>query len=854
MIPWLTLLVAAVLAVGSMLLYGVATAAPPQARPAQGPIYVPLPTPVVEWHAQGPGYGGTTNVVPPAVRRALERDGYPLPEPPPAAAAPVSAPVESGEAGGNNLGPVRLSSVAESQSLRINVESPTQAVVSWPDNGRYVGMVNVYRDDRLVASISSGEGAFVDTGLSPNTRYTYTIQARRANGSRETIERAIATLASVPVVALPMEMTHNSLLIPITNDTDPYYTEYRAEVWLDDVLVQTTPWRSERCIPIKNLDSDRYYRLRVYARNLDGVQTDTPTSVAGENPDWALGNHTAAGPVSNDAWAMREIDAAADIYRLTDDARDWMRDHVQIIRMRGEPGWAGAWRNNVGIGHSNPKTLMHEVMHVFWTYWDGFPESCDRMNLHTFRRDVLNFIATFENYDNEELDNPLEPWRPYFGGLDRSLQIYGQPDEPLQEIIEREEYHNLWHTIFHMQEADVPIFVAGKPSLLPSSLRKYFVGFLKEGMDTTWEEEVLAYRHLHPSEAEVWNMAFGTEHIHGPFSRRLPWIPESLRVRRVAEPLRAQLETAAQLKLVDFFNTLPDLDDSGYFNSHNTSRCRSGRNHIRQHMALSFEYLEDLPEAYPAVLSPEETPVFPSPSGPGAPSIPRNTPMPDAVDPYVMAAQQQHAVIKAWEIIVNGPLYSERYLDAARQAIADVPHLPPHYQQAFENVLDIIRRAEYGFFRTLEPNFDVDAEIGPTGFVTSPLTADEGGLVDFVVAVDDSGRIQLEWKVKGRSLDADSEYSVSMFGPCWNDEYSFAGDQPSLTSSGLYRVTWPAYEPGLYHVCLRLDDGESRDYVCQYDILVPAKPLQPGPITAPPPPNSSEIGVPENPFASGTED
>ncbi len=72
---------------------------------------------------------------------------------------------------------------------------------------------------------------------------------------------------------------------------------------------------------------------------------------------------------------------------------------------------------------------MHETMHLFWSYWDGFPESCDRMDLHSFRRDVVTFMAVFRALDNQELDNPMEQWRPYYESMIRGLpdRIDGEP-------------------------------------------------------------------------------------------------------------------------------------------------------------------------------------------------------------------------------------------------------------------------------------------------------------------------------------------------------------------------------------------------------------------------------------------
>ena len=36
-------------------------------------------------------------------------------------------------------------------------------------------------------------------------------------------------------------------------------------------------------------------------------------------------------------------------------------------------GMAGTFGGQAGV-HSYPGTLMHEAMHAFWQFWDGFPD------------------------------------------------------------------------------------------------------------------------------------------------------------------------------------------------------------------------------------------------------------------------------------------------------------------------------------------------------------------------------------------------------------------------------------------------------------------------------------------------
>ena len=94
------------------------------------------------------------------------------------------------------------------------------------------------------------------------------------------------------------------------------------------------------------------------------------------------------------------------------------------------------------VGHSYPGTILHEVMHVFWDFWDGFPEPCDKMNLYTFRRDVAQFAIDVRDYYHSDFSEPFpwesESWRLYYNMMIGLLEEAAPEGEDFWEILERQ--------------------------------------------------------------------------------------------------------------------------------------------------------------------------------------------------------------------------------------------------------------------------------------------------------------------------------------------------------------------------------------------------------------------------------
>ena len=735
-----------------------------------GPTPTPTPQPAVSWPVGDPGvrewhshqhvhrHSGEADqridaTAPPQVKRSLGEWGYPLGD-----GAAFSAGGDTGSGAG----------------VRAKIQTPdvipdtTSVRIALPGQGRYVGDMEIYRDGGRIAVFQAGQSVFIDSGLRPNTHYTYQVIGALGDGTTETTPYAVTTLAAVPKVALPMSRTGTSLLLPIVDLENPDYTEYRAEMWphgsSDAPIIRD--WSTERCISMNGLVPQQRYQMRVHARNLDSIETDSPESIAGESGGGWLTVYTKPGTFRNDAWARREVAAAKEIYGLTDAAYQWLLEDIEIVRMRGEPGWAGATERRIGIGHPDPWVFMHEAMHVFWSYWAGFPESCDRMNLHTFRRDLLDFRYTFHALDNEELDNPLEPWRSYYDALDRSLpDVVG--GERVQDIAANEEFGKLWHHVFHVHETNSPMYAMRKPAILPPSLRRYFDGFLlgREGGDMT--EENLRGRFLAGTDRALWDMAYGRFGV--PLPTWVSRVSDALRTGSLDESERELLQAAHRQKLVDFFNTLPDVADNGYLSGSDNPDCRFGRDYVRQHMELTGLYAGELREA----------------------------------EGMELAETELASVLRAWAAFLDNPLYSEQHLADVRAAINAEADLPARYQDAMLEVVELIRRHEFrNFTPRPRPNFNIDAPFGDPVLVTEPKTVSSGGLQDVVLQVDRQDRVRLEWGLPAEAPQ--TNYRSNFSDGCWGTNYLYEWDSPAILDSGRRRVTWEPNPPGTYQFCVDL--------------------------------------------------
>ena len=444
---------------------------------------------------------------------------------------------------------------SELASISASSTSQTQIEVTWTLSIEDLTALSLYRDGELLATPSVGTLAYEDSGLSPNTRYRYQIVARGQDGAYAADGVAVATLAYRPKTSDQMATTWTGLQQPIVDELNPDHTEYRITLTRDDGHTSVSDWGTSKCRTFDDLEPSSLYRISVVARNLDGIETAPADQRAGEHgrdvsvfPPHVF---TRRHPGTEDPWVVDRISDTALIYGLTDGAVEWMNNDILIEWRRGEPGWAGYIWGYAGIGHSWWGALIHEVLHAFWQFWDGFPEPCDQMNFYTFRRDVAQFVLDFREYEQSDSDNPLEPWRVFYNmmvGLMTSEQ--GEDTWP---SLERGEYGK-FPGFYHLMETTIPAWTAQHLSLAPPPLQKYFHGFMKEGEARTWREELSWYFRLVDEDLYLWH-PFGTHDLahHSPHLRRLYGSGERTRIE---EPLRSTLRQTDRRMLIDFINSL----------------------------------------------------------------------------------------------------------------------------------------------------------------------------------------------------------------------------------------------------------------------------------------------------------
>ena len=436
--------------------------------------------------------------------------------------------------------------------------------VSWSLGVADATGISLYRDGDLIATPSIETQSIEDAKLSPNTRYVYKLVVSRPNDAEVADEKGVATLAYPPRISTQMATHWTGFQQPIIDELNPDYTEYRVFLTRHGSLtpgidVADTDWGISKCRKIDGLEPKQFYEISVTARNLDGIETEPADLIRGSPFDNALVS-TRVHAANEDPWAKDRVRDVVRIYGLTEAAEEWMNSDIYVEWVRGEPGMAGtSGVNRAGVGHSYPGTLMHEAMHAFWQFWDGFPEPCDRMNFYTFRRDVAQFAIDVRDYYHSDFSQPFpwESWRFYYNMMVGLLEGAAPDNEDFWEILERREYTKLWSGFFHLMETNIPLQAPQSLSLFPPTVQKYFQGFMKPGDGITWEEHIFWYSRL-AEEDQVLAHPFTSHAIvhHTAESRADPGHPRT----RLPEPLRTYLIEADRQMLVDFINTLEDIE------------------------------------------------------------------------------------------------------------------------------------------------------------------------------------------------------------------------------------------------------------------------------------------------------
>ena len=442
--------------------------------------------------------------------------------------------------------------------------------VSWSLGVTDATDLSLYRDgELLVAPLAEGQ-PFQDTDLSPNTRYVYRLVVSRSNDSEVADEKTVATLAHPPGISKQMATHWTGFQQPIIDELNPEHTEYRVVLTKHGEStpaagVADSDWSNSRCRSIDGLEPRQHYFMSVIARNLDGVETESPNhyteDLGSESHPIRLTVHTRQHAASEDPWVKDRVSDVVRIYGLTEDAQEWMNSDILIERIPGEPGYAGALRGRAGVGHTYLGAILHEVMHVFWQYWDGFPEPCDKMNLYTFRRDVAQFPIDVRNWYHSDFSEPFpfetESWRLYSDMMVGMLERAAPEDEDIWEILERREYAKLWWGFYHTMETNIPLQAPQRLSLFPPTVQKYFQGFIEPGEETTWDQQIFWYSRLAEEDKILAHPYVSHEITHFTVeSIADPGHPRT----RLPEPLRTHLREADRQMVVDFINRLEEIE------------------------------------------------------------------------------------------------------------------------------------------------------------------------------------------------------------------------------------------------------------------------------------------------------
>ncbi len=448
--------------------------------------------------------------------------------------------------------------------------------------------LSIYRDGELLATLSAADLSMRDTELHPNTRYRYRLVVSRPNDSEVADEEAVATLAYPPRISMQMATHWTGFQQPIIDERNPDYTEYRVVLTKrgDSVPIADvgdSDWSTSKCRKLDGLEPKQSYFVSVTARNLDGIETEPANLIEGSPFDHHPVARTRIHPASEAPWVKDRVRDIVRIYGLTDAAQEWMNNNITIERIPGEPGYAGARWGRPAVGHSYLGAIMHEVMHVFWHFWDRFPEPCDKMNLYTYRRDVAQFPIDVRNWYHSDFSEPFpfgsESWRLYYNMMVGMLERAAPEGEDVWEILERQEYAKLWWGFYHTMETNIPLQAPQRLSLFPPTIQKYFHGFIEPGEETTWDQQIFWYSRLAGEDQYLAHPYVSHEITHFTVeSIADPGHPRT----SLPEPLRTHLREADRQMVVDFINRLEEIEpwqwDKGFLYRH--SRWHIHRAHV----------------------------------------------------------------------------------------------------------------------------------------------------------------------------------------------------------------------------------------------------------------------------------
>lgn len=162
--------------------------------------------------------------------------------------------------------------------LRVTQKSPTSVSLAWKasTDNRGVSGYDIFRDN---ASIARGvkPTSFSATGLSPNTTYTFMVQAKDVAGNTSagasiTVTTASGNDVTVPTISTPTAINISSTSVQITWTTNEPATsevEYGTDTNFGrSVVIQTR--RTSHAVVLNDLRSGTNYYYRIGARDAAG--------------------------------------------------------------------------------------------------------------------------------------------------------------------------------------------------------------------------------------------------------------------------------------------------------------------------------------------------------------------------------------------------------------------------------------------------------------------------------------------------------------------------------------------------------------------------------------------------------
>ena len=436
--------------------------------------------------------------------------------------------------------------------------SPNQINLSWSFDFEDVSQLSVSRDEEQVGILKTDQRTYSEFDLKPNTMYEYRLAVQLADGSLESAEVIVATLAVPPQLGEPANVTTSSFALPIIDEVNPLDTAYQLTLVGPDGE-HISEWSDSRCRVFDGLTSGNAYRFELLVQNRLGIESYPPvTGLHGtdQHGDSLLYTQVLVG--NDDPWAISAIEFAAQIYGLTDQSLNWMLNDVRVVGVRNNPS-VGLIGDFIEIGYPvGPKILMHEVMHGFWNHWDGFDSDCDESSSYTYRRDVAQFMFDFRNLEATNEPNPWEEWRSFYNYLvGKASDGTKSEGKDFWKILEERRYGELWHALYHLVDTEIPSGVAGNVSLIPPPLRRYFNGVVAENSATTWRDELHWYSRLNPEDKRLWDNSYSS----WEFLYYSPGYAAPTNAPRasIGEQHRQLLRDADRQQLVDFINTLEDI-------------------------------------------------------------------------------------------------------------------------------------------------------------------------------------------------------------------------------------------------------------------------------------------------------